>query len=140
MADLTMPAVERVAPIRYAYGDADTAPAAAAVNAGQPCYKDANGKWAVADASASGTLGKPGQRGIAITTATLANQAITVVTKGELDMGDALGGLAIGAAVYASDTAGTLADAAGTATWLIGYVDAVWGATTPDKSLRLIGA
>lgn len=73
--------------------------------------------------------------GLALTTATYAGQAITVIKKGIVDVGDALDGLNYDQAVYLSDTDGTLADAAGTVSVVVGRVVPGWGATTADKLL-----
>lgn len=75
--------------------------------------------------------------GVAFTPANVANVTISAVRKGVVDLGDALDGLAIGASVYASDTDGTMADAAGTVSKVIGVVVPAFGATTADKLLRV---
>jgi len=137
MADLAAPVAGDIQPVRWGPNAQITAPAGAAILPGQPVYQDANGKFQLADASAAGTLGKPGQRGIAISKASEANITITVVTDGLIDMGDMFTATAIGAAVYASNTTGVLADAAGDNVWIVGYVQAAFGNTTPDKLLNV---
>lgn len=64
-------------------------------------------------------------------------QAITVIRDGLLDVGNALSALAFGAAVYLSDTDGTLADSAGTVSVIVGRVVPGWGSATADKLLRV---
>lgn len=90
------------------------------------------GKWEFGNATTSGEVGNI--RGIAISRGAVA-AAVTVIKEGILDMGEALASLAYGATVYLSDTDGTLADAAGTVSTVVGYVFPLWGATTPDKVL-----
>lgn len=76
-------------------------------------------------------------QGIATIESDRIGKAITVVRDGLLDVGEALSGLAYGAAVYLSDTDGTLADAAGTVSVIAGRVEPGWGSTTSDKLLRV---
>lgn len=85
-----------------------------AVEAGQPVYIKSNGNGALADASAAGTLKA---RGIA-TMDTVAGRAVALVTRGKFG---GWSGMTPGADVYVSDTAGELADAAGTVTQIVGY-------------------
>ena len=98
--------------------------AAVAITAGQIVYRDANGKAALADASAAGTAGA---RGIALRTVA-AGEPVTVLTEGECE-GFTIS-QAYDAPIFLSDTAGALADAAGTVTVAIGNVSA-----TTDQSL-----
>ncbi|MBA2702699.1 MAG: hypothetical protein H0U60_02490 [Blastocatellia bacterium] len=92
------------------------------------------GNWVLALATTTGNLGTPA---IALHVA-VAKQALTAVRAPcILDLGEALAGLAIGAKVYASDTAGTLADAAGTVSRVMGTVIGAFASTTADKLLRL---
>jgi len=84
----------------------ETLPAAAAITAGQVMGYDADGKWVLADSDAvvlpqaiacnDGAIGMP----------------VTGIKRGTIHVGHILGGLAYGALVYCSDTAGLLADAA----------------------------
>lgn len=65
-------------------------------------------------------------------------QAITVVREGLLDIGNALSGVAMGAAIYLSDTDGTLADDAGsTVDVIVGRCVPGWGSLTADKLLLI---
>lgn len=95
-----------------------------AITAGQPVYITTAGKAGIADANASG---KQQFRGIALKD-TGAGKACPVLKKGFL-AGYALSGVAYNGAVYLSDTAGSLADAAGTMTVNCGRVVAK---TDPD--------
>lgn len=115
-----------------------TIPAGAAVDAGAPVYLDSAGKVREADAGADAT---EIAIGIAVTSAAAADLPVTVAGPDAIvDLGNALGGLAFGASVYLSDNAGELADAAGSATVVMGTVIPAWGATTADKLLRVNGA
>lgn len=114
-----------------------TGPSAVAITAGQLCVPDATtGKIKLADASAAAQVE---DSGICITTPRFVGDAVTIVKDGRVALGDALGTLAFGAMVYASDTAGALADAAGTQAMVVGVVEPVWGGApgTPDRVLRL---
>lgn len=92
--------------------------AAAAITAGTPFYINATtGKATAADASAAGTAGV---RGIA-TTSVGAGSPVTGLRKGGL-YGFDLSGEDYDAAIYLSDTAGKLADAAGTVSVVVGRV------------------
>ncbi len=64
-------------------------------------------------------------KGIALKTVA-ANQAVTIVSRGTIE-GHNLDAMAYGAAVYLSNTAGRVADAAGTVSTVIGYVFGVRG-------------
>jgi hypothetical protein len=136
MADLTIVAA-RVALVRGDDEHQETAPASAAIDAGSLCYIDTNGKWAEADADTAAQVN--GHWGIAINTATTANEAITCAMKDSLlDLGDALDALAFNAPVYASNVAGNIGDAAGTTSQIVGRVVPGWGSTTPDKLLQIL--
>ncbi len=76
-------------------------------------------------------------QGIATIESDRVGQAITVVRDGLLDVGEALAALAFGAPVYLSDTDGTLADAAGTVSVIVGRVVPGWGSLAADKLLRV---
>lgn len=114
-----------------------TAPSAVALTAGQYCVIDATtGKAKLGDASAAAQVA---DGGINITTPRFVGDAVTLVKDGRVALGDALGSMAFGAQVFASDTDGALADAAGTQSLVIGYVEPVHGGVpgTPDRVLRL---
>jgi hypothetical protein len=97
--------------------------AAAAITAGSPVLYDSDGKFIVADANGTGTLAVVG---IAARTA-LAGEALTVVRRGRMSGWSNLP--APGAAVYVSNTAGALSDAAGGTSFIVGYVVPVFGTT-----------
>lgn len=91
--------------------------AAEAITAGQAVYKLAAGTVGVADANASG---KQQFRGIALTSAAT-GEACLVAIKGPVE-GFTLAGN-VDTLVYLSDTAGELADSAGTMTVPVGRVE-----------------
>lgn len=64
-------------------------------------------------------------------------QAITVVRDGLIDIGNALSGVAIGTAIYLSDTDGQLSDGTGDSTVdvIFGRVVPGWANRTADKLL-----
>lgn len=74
--------------------------------------------------------------GVAIKTANVANEAVTIVKKGLLDVGNALTSVDYDAALYLSDTDGTIATgSSGTTTKVVGRCVPAWGYTTADKLL-----
>lgn len=96
--------------------------AAAAINAGQPVYINSNGKADLSDGNGSAPANT--FRGIALQSVG-AGQAVAVLISGFVDAaGLGAGALAYNAAIYVSDTGagGTLADAAGTTSLLVGRV------------------
>lgn len=102
--------------------------AAVDVSAGQPLYVDANGKANLADANGSAPANAY-YVGLAMQTVK-AGQIVDAAWDGDI-VGFDLSGLAYGAPVYVSNTAGELATAAGTATLKVGEV---WPMSDPDKS------
>lgn len=88
---------------------------------------------------ANGTsAGEAGFQGIATIASDRVGQAITVVRDGLLDVGEALAGLAPGAAIYMSDTDGVLeSTTAATVDVIIGRVEPGWGGLTSDLLLRV---
>jgi hypothetical protein len=136
MADLTITA-SRVALVKGGDEHQETAPAAAALTAGSLCYFDTNGKWALVDADTAAHVAAV--VGVALNDVETANETLTCAIKGaQVDLGDAIDALAFGAAVYASNTAGALGDAAGTTSLVVGRVVPGWGGTTADKLLQLV--
>jgi len=116
MADITVTAgqVGAVYPLK---ADIRTYTAAAAITAGQPVYiVAASGTVGVADANDSG---KEQCEGIALNAAAI-GQAVDVLRAGEC-YGFTLSGN-YDSLAYLSDTAGSLADAAGTMTVIVGRV------------------
>lgn len=91
--------------------------AAVAITAGQIVYQDSAGKADLADGSAAGTAQI---HGIALRGAGI-GQAVPVLEYGMVE-GFAITGLAYDARVFVSDTAGSLADAAGTVSVIVGRV------------------
>lgn len=98
--------------------------AAEAITAGQPVYQTTAGKAGIADANGSG---KQQVRGIALYDCA-AGKPCAILRRGYIS-GYALSGVAYDGAVYLSDTAGSLDDAAGTMTVIVGRVEAL---TDPD--------
>jgi hypothetical protein len=141
MADLTITAadvhvVESPQQLR-------TRVAGAAVDAGAPVYQDSNGK--VQEAQGDGTAAERAVIGVAITTAAGANDPVSVAGPGALvDLGDALSSVAYGATLYLSNTAGLIADSAGSVSVVLGTVEAVEVMSAADsaydKLFRVSGA
>lgn len=106
--------------------------AAEAITKGQAVYVNANGKAALADASAAGTL-------ITVLFAldsVGAGQSLSALKAGFV-AGATLTSLAYGDAVYISDTAGGLDTAAGTVSKVIGRVAPVNQAGNIQKALYI---
>jgi hypothetical protein len=134
MADITCTAAQ-VAVVNPHNAEIYDFIATEAITAGQPVYQLTTGKVGVADANAAG---KQQFRGIALKSVG-AGQAVSVLKKGMIT-GFGIGSLNRDVAVYLSDTAGSLADGAGTMTVICGrvvslsdaalsrvlYVDADW--------------
>jgi hypothetical protein len=114
-------------------------PAGGTITAGDAVYQDTAGKVQRASAGADAT---ENPIGIALRSV-VSGEAVTIAgPDAAVDIGDALGGVAFGAAVFLSNTAGALADAAGSASVEMGRVESVFSQTsgTADKVLRLSGA
>jgi len=99
--------------------------AGANLTPGTPVYVDASGKVQPADANGSSPANR--FRGIALENVK-SGQVVSVIVKGAISGYD-LSGMAYDAAVYVSDTAGALADSAGSTTLVAGRVMAL-----PDKA------
>lgn len=129
MADLT---VSEIAPVKVI--EQFTAPAGEAITKGNAVRFDTTtGKVTGANGSSAA---EARCSGIALETV-VAGQAVTVIRKGIIDLGDALDALTYDDDVFLSNTDKTLADAAGTVTLIVGTVVPGLGHTTPDKLLRL---
>ncbi len=129
MADITSTAA-RVAVIFPAKAIIFDAEAAVALEAGQPAYINSNGKAALADASNAATLVTPG----VVLNKAGAGQGVSILKEGHV-AGFDLSGLAYGAKVYVSDTAGALADAAGSTSLVMGSVVPIAQVGGPVKAL-----
>jgi hypothetical protein len=116
MADLTCTTAQ-VAMVNPDFCETKEVVLAEAATAGQALYLTSSGTYGLADANAAG---KQQIRGIALE-AGGAGQGVTMLELGEL-YGYDLSGLAYDDLVYLSDTAGALADAAGTMTVQCGRV------------------
>lgn len=101
MADLA-PTAAQVALVNETEPIYRTFIAAVAITAGQLCYINSSGKAALARANATGTI--QNLIGVALTSAA-ANKPVTVVMKGSV-YGLNITGMAYGATLYASTTAG----------------------------------
>lgn len=131
MANLSITAAD-VTPV-LVFEQLPAGPADEALNAGEAIkINTSTGKYTPGNGSGAA---EARVIGVAVTSATYAGQAITVIKRGILDVGDALSGLAYDQVVYLSDTDGTLADSAGTVSTVVGRVVPGWGATTADKLL-----
>jgi len=110
-----------------------TAPASEALNAGEAVRLDTTSGKATPSNATSGAEART--LGIALETADFANETITILKRGILDVGDALADLDYDAAVYLSNTDGALGTAAATTSLVVGRVVPGWGYTTADKLL-----
>ena len=132
MADLTITA-DNVRVVKRADEHQHTAPAVEAIVAGQYIRWSTAGKFELGNATAAGEVG---DGFIAERDAAVGEPCTGLKGPTLLDVGDALSGLAYGASVYLSDTDGTLADAAGTVSTVVGKVVPGW-AGSAKKLLRL---
>lgn len=132
MANLTITA-DDVRVVRSADEHQHTAPAVEACTAGQYIRWSTAGKFELGNATAAGEVG---DGFIALKDAAVGETVTGLKGPTLLDVGDALSGLAYGASVYLSDTDGTLADAAGTVSTVVGKVVPGW-AGSAKKLLRL---
>lgn len=129
MSTLTITAIRPVLVL-----DQFTGPAVEAITVGQWCRLDpSTGKVALGNAS---SIAEAAPGGMALSAAA-AGGVVTVVIAGLVDIGDALGSINFGANIFLSDTDGTLADAAGTKTKVVGRVEPGWASTTVDRLLRI---
>lgn len=119
MSDIALTAVQ-VAPVYPATADIISVTLAEAVTQGQILYQLTAGTFGIADANASG---KQQARGVALA-AGGAGQTISMLRRGEC-YGFTVSSMNADAIVYLSDTAGALADAAGTMTVNCGRITVV---------------
>jgi hypothetical protein len=116
MADITVTAA-KVALVIHQESHVYDFIAAEAITAGQAVYQLSTGKVGVADANGAG---KQQFRGIALKSVA-AGQAVSVLKEGYVE-GFTISGLNYDVPVYLSDTAGALADGAGTMSVICGRV------------------
>ena len=114
--------------------DQSTAPANVALTRGQVVRIGTGGKWVLANATDAANLGS--RRGIVLKDVA-ADEPVTVLHKGTIDLNPALDALAFGASVFVSDTSGALDDAAGTVSSVAGTVVAGWAEVGASKLLRI---
>jgi len=133
MADLTVAAADVAVVEEREYLVAPVS-SGVTLEPGMPAVLNASGEFVLGDASAAAT-----QYGCGLCVERAGRNA-KVLYEGLVDLGDAIAALAFNAKVYLSDTAGALADAAGTVSHVVGRVVAKGGtnSTTPYKLLRLI--
>lgn len=131
MADITVTAAQVAVldPLKAVIG---TYRAGADLTIGQAVYIDTNGKVQVADADATG---KKQFRGIALRTVS-SGDAVSVLHEGEIG-GFTVSGMNGDAIAYLSNTAGKLADAAGSTSVACGRVVALTNGPTNTKVLRI---
>ncbi len=114
-----------------------TGPTDEVVTKGQACrLATATGKITLANGSAAG---EARMLGIAITGAEVAGMSLTVLVKGDVDLGDVLTAMTYDDDVYLSDTDGALGTGAGDSTVnkIAGQVVPSWVDGTADKLFRL---
>jgi len=128
MADIVV-VKAKVSPVNPSSCDIKDYIAGVALTAGQPVYVDAAGKAQIADANGSSPINR--FRGIALNDAGI-GQAVSVLRYGEV-AGFTLTSQAYDAPIYVSDTAGSLADAAGSTSLLVGVVSVM-----SDKDLTKV--
>lgn len=120
MADIALVAAS-IAPVFVERSEIISGVATEAITPGQILYRvAATGKFGIADANAAG---KQQARGIALEAAG-AGQALSILKRGYV-YGYTVSALNNDALLYLSDTAGALADAAGTMTVRIGRVESL---------------
>lgn len=118
MTDIALSTAGEVAVVFPLKAEIISLTAAVALTAGLPVYIDANGKAGIADANGSPPINR--FRGIALENVG-AGQTVDIIVKGVV-AGYAVSGLAYDAPVYLSDSAGLLADSAGTTSLVVGHV------------------
>ena len=110
-----------------------TLPASEAITAGQACrLVVATGLAGLGNGT---TKAEARIIGVAVRSSRFANEALTILKRGYLDLGAALDGVALDAIIYLSDTDGTLADTPGTIALPIGRVVPSFGQTAFDRLL-----
>lgn len=130
MADLTVTAAQ-VALVNPQKAKVGFMVCAETITAGQSLFQDTNGKAQLADANAAG---EQQSRWLALEGGG-AGQGISVLEEGDV-YGFTLTSQAYDAPIFQSDTAGALADAAGTLTVPVGIVKAISDNGTLTKVLR----
>lgn len=110
-----------------------TRPAAEVITAGQYVREDSTGQWVLGNASSAAEVGT-GKKGIALASA-IVGETLTVLSRGILDLGDVFGSQDVADPIYLDDTDGTLGDAAGTVSTIVGRITGIWINTTVRKVL-----
>jgi hypothetical protein len=127
MADIVVTA-DNVAVLYPRHAETYDGIAAAAITAGQILYTNSSGKLDLYDSNGSGTL-QP--TGMALNSVG-AGQAVSYLKRGFV-AGFTISALAYDAALYGSNTAGALADAAGASSVILGRIKAI--PDSPSKAL-----
>lgn len=122
MADISLYTANKVEVAEVGWSDQMTLPSGGAVTAGSAVRINTSGKFV--HGNATDTTNNP-IYGIATRSVT-SGESVTAIRRGVLDGYD-VESLAYWAPIYLSDTAGRLADAAGTTTVIVGRVIPVWG-------------
>jgi hypothetical protein len=133
MANIALKTADRVEVVGFPIQQL-TLPAAEAITAGMPVRIDTAGKFTPSNGT---TTGEARVWGIGTKTVA-AGEALTAVRRGILD--GFTFSQAYDAAIYLSDTDGTLADAAGTVSTVVGRVVPGWSqllGSNPDKLLSV---
>lgn len=111
-------------------------PVTVAITAGQYMrLNTTSGKFELGIATSAPNLGNIG---FICTRNVDAGLAVVGLKKGILDLGEALAGLAFGAQVFVSDTSGTLGDAAGTSSKIVGVVIPGWATSGANADKLLL--
>jgi hypothetical protein len=110
-----------------------TIPAAEAIAVGAVIGINSDGKAV----NARATTGPILPHGMALNAAAAAGMPVSIIRDGLVDVGNILTGLAYGALVYASDTAGRLADGSVNSLAAIAEVVPVFSSSVADKLLRV---
>lgn len=112
-----------------------TGPAAEAIEAGD--YVRLNPTTGKIEKGNATTAAEARKGGPALTSAVQANDTITFLRKGIVWVGDALDALTFDDDVFLSNTDGTLADAAGTVSLVVGTVVPLYGQSAYKRGLRV---
>ncbi len=132
MADIALITADKIEIVEIVPGQTMTLPAGEALTAGQLVRINASGQFI----RANGTTATTGRAyGVVTRSVSVAGPAVTAIKKGVMD-GFEVSALAYDADLFASNTPGMLADAAGTTPKVIGKVIPVWSqvlAGVPNK-------
>lgn len=135
MADIALTTADRVEIVGFPVRQS-TKVAGEDITAGAPIVQNTSGKWVNTDANGTTSLLAVD----AIATRTVkSGMSLTGIAEGRLD-GFVFTDQAYGATIFASNTVGRLADAAGSTSMVVGYVEAATGnpiTASHDKILNV---